>query len=381
MSTFQVLSYGQIRLAWCRAALLRLLRRWGIYLTVGVLVLGGAGSSALAAMSALAAASVLPLLHAAQQGPLTALPITLAYALAGGGLVWGLAPLLWPRAWAEVERALPIAPGDQRLSDLAAVLLGLTPLFAVYLAGAAIWWAKSPPWLLAVWARALGLLISAMALSVALGVAILWRRRSLSVSATSQRSAGESARGSALTTGPRLWVATLALVWLPLRRGRAHRSARFLGASLLILWACASFLARWPLHAPWWLAAFALLAQAFSTRLSSLVNRELEPLHDACAALPLSALWLSRSRQIVALAPLLSGLPALGLALAWSSLVVQPEVLCAYAAVMLGGNLALNATAARNSASPLKEDAAARVSWWLVVVVMQIALASEVVAR
>ncbi len=379
MSTNQRLSYGQIRLAWCRSALISLLRRWGIYLTVGVLVLGGAGSSALAAMSALAASSVLPLLHAAQQGPLTALFITLAYALVGGGLVWGLAPLLWPRAWAEVERALPIAPGDQRLSDLAAVLLGLTPLFALYLAGAAIWWAKSPAWLLAVWGRALGLLITAMALSVALGVAILWRRRALPVSATSRRSAGPTARARAPTPGPGLWF--VALVWLPLWRGRAHRSARFLGLNLLSLWTCAGGLARWPQHAPWWLAAFALLAQAFSSRLNSLVHSELEPLHAACGALPLSGTWLLRSRQIVALAPLLSGLPALWLALAGTSLVVQPAVLCAYAAVMLGGNVALNATAARNWASPLKEDAAARVSWWLVIAVMQIALASEVVAR
>ncbi len=377
MSTIQLLSYGQIRLAWCQAALLGLLRRWGIYLTVGVLVLGGAGSSALA----LAAASVLPLLHAAQQDPLTALFITLAYTLAGGGLVWGLAPLLWPRAWAEVERALPLAPGDQRLSDLATVLLGLTPLFAVYLAGAAIWWAKSPPWLLAVWARALGLLITAMALSVALGVAILWRRRSLPVSATSQRRASDGAHGRSPTPGPRLWVVARALLWLPLWRGRAHRSAHFLGLNLLTLWACASGLTLWPQHAAWWLAAFALLAQAFSTRSSSLLHSEREPLHAACAALPLSALWLSRSRQIVALAPLLSGLLALCLALAWACPFVQPEVLCAYAAVMLGGNVALNATAARNSASPRKEDAAARVTWWLVIAVLQIALASEVVAR
>ena len=93
MSQFSNLSYGQVRLAWCRMALVNLIRRWGIYVLVGLLVLGGAGSSAVAAMTAFAAWSVLPLFQSALQPIGQAFLMTFGYALVGGMVVWGLSPI------------------------------------------------------------------------------------------------------------------------------------------------------------------------------------------------------------------------------------------------------------------------------------------------
>jgi hypothetical protein len=373
MPDFPTLAYHPVRLAWCRAALFALIRRWGIYLLVGVLILGGSGASALAAMSGLVAWSVLPLLHATQQSALQALLMTLAYALFGGALLWALGPLLWPRAWAEAESALPIRRPDQRASDLIVTLLGLTPLFLVYLAGVAVWWGKSPAWMEALWTQALCLLLASMGLSVVLGVALLaWRRRLTVGPARNYRHAG------AARTSLRPRSLAMTLLFLPLWRGPAQRSGRFLLLSLLALQGLVAGLALWPHWTSWWLAGFAALAQATSSRLNGLIALELGGLHEACAPLPVRPDRLRLARLALALAPLLLAQGLLLGALAYARVSVQTGVLAACLAAMLLGNLALNVAA---SSQPRPQDAAARVSWWLLILVATIALASEVVRR
>lgn len=379
MFEFSSRSYSQIRLAWCRTALISLMRRWGIYVLVGLLVLGGAGSSALAAITALAAWSVLPLFQAAQQSIGQAFVLTLVYALVGGMLVWGLSPVLWPRAWAEAERALPIVEREQRRSDLTVVLLGLTPLFAVYFVGTAIWLVKAPAWFRPVRSWAMMMLFASMALSLTLGVAVLWWRRGLPATSTPVWTGRKGRRRVASSTRRQTLSIAMALVPLPLWRGPAQRCGRFLLVSLLALLACEAALMAWPLYASWWLAAFAALAQALTTRLNVLVVTELGALHGACAALPVSNRWLQVARRTVAMAPLLTGLALLPTALAYSPVALQTTVWMAYLVALPLGNMALVAASGAQPKVQRSEDAAARVSWWLVVLVLSLALASEVV--
>ncbi len=375
MPDFPALAYHPVRLAWCRAALRGLIRRWGIYLLVGMLILGGSGAHALAAMSGLVAWSVLPLLHATQQSFQQTLLMGLIYALIGGALHWALSPLLWPRTWDEAERALPIAVAERRSSDLIMTLLGLTPLFLVYLAGVAVWWVQSPAWIAPLWATALCLLLASMGLSVALGVALLGRRRSLSMrtaSARARRVAG------AVPSGLQPRSTTMTLVLVPLWRGPAQRCGRWCVLSTLSLFSLAACVAAWPQWTSWWLAAVATLGQATCSRLNGLIATELGGLHDACAALPVRPAWLRRARLLLALTPLLIGQALLLGILVNSGMSLQSGALAAYLTVMLLGNAALNAAAGH---PPRPEEAQARVSWWLLILVATIALASEVVLR
>ena len=380
MSQFSNLSYGQVRLAWCRMALVNLIRRWGIYVLVGLLVLGGAGSSAVAAMTAFAAWSVLPLFQSALQPIGQAFLMTFGYALVGGMVVWGLSPVLWSRGWAEAERALPIVEREQRMSDLIIVLLGLTPLFAVYFAGATIWLVKAPAWFQPVQSWALGMLFTSMILSIVFGVAIVGWRRGL---AANSPPAGSGRRGHrhAVSTSSQQQIlsSAMALVAIPLWRGPAQRSGRFFLLSLLALLSCVASLMVWPLLAPWWLAAFATLAQVLISRLNVLVSTELGPLHDASAALPVNGIWLQTARHAVAIAPLLIGQTVLLMALAYSPVAISPMVWAAYLVALPLGNIALVAASSARPRMQRSADDAARVSWWLLMLVLSLALASEVV--
>ena len=380
MRQFSNLSYGQVRLAWCRMALVSLMRRWGIYVLVGLLVLGGAGSSAVAAMTAFAAWSVLPLFQSATQPIGQAFLMTFGYALVGGMLVWGLSPVLWPRAWAEAERALPIVERAQRVSDLIVVLLGLTPLFAVYLAGATIWLVEAPAWFQPVQSWALGMLFTSMALSIVFGVAIVARRRGLAASSTPAWS-GRKSHGPARRTSSmqQTMSSAAALVVIPLWRGPAQRSGRFFLLSFLALLICVASLMVWPMYAPWWLAAFAALAQVLISRLNVLVSAELGPLHDACAALPITGLWLQTARHVIVMAPLIISQIMLLMTLTYSPVAIKPAVWVIYLVALPLGNMALVMASSARTEMQRSADAAALVSWWLLVLVVSLALASEVV--
>jgi hypothetical protein len=376
MRAYKNVSYSQVRFAWCKAALVSLLRRWGIYVAAGLLILGGSGT----AMMAMAAWSVAPLFQAARHSIVQSSLLTLAYALIGGAIVLGLSPWLWPRTWAEAERALPIDKSDRRRSDLIVVMLGLTPVFTIYLLGTVIWFVQFPAWFQEVWTMAIVMLTVTMGLSVALGVAVLeWRRKLLPNSTTGWRFGGGQRLSGFRTTPSHRLSTAMALVILPMFRGPAKRSGRFFAWTLATLMGCVLALVAAPGLASWWLAAFAALAQVMVTRLNVVLAADIEPLHDACAALPISPSWLKFARRVAVMAPLVVGQLLLSAAIGLGNVNVKPSFFTAYMLVSLLCNLALVVAASTKARPGAREDPAARVSWWLVTLVLSIALASEVV--
>ena len=380
MKAIPALSYRQVRLAWCKATLVSLLRRWGIYIGVGLLILGGGGASAAAAMMAMAAWSVTPIFQAAQQSVFYGAVFTVAYALFGGMIVLGLCPWLWPRAWAEAERALPIDSSERRRSDVTVIMLGLTPLFAIYTLGTGIWLVQFPAWFQEIWARGTFMLTVSMTLSVVLGVGILHWRRGLPEKSTPVLS---YRRGSPLMahqfTQRQSLSATIAVVILPLVRGPAQRSGRFFVLTLVLLGTCAAATIALPHFASWCLAAFAAIAQMMVTRLNVVVSADMEPLHEACAALPVNPVRLKVARQAVVMLPLAAGQLFLIGAIYVGTVPVKPSVFVTYLLAILLGNLALVVAASARPAAGVRYDPAARVSWWIVILVLCVAVASEVV--
>lgn len=372
------LSYTRVRLGWCLAALIGQLRRWGIYLGVGVVVLGGTGNGAVAAMSGLTAWSVLPLIRVSQE-PFGWTPlVAAAHSLAGALVVWGLRPLLWSRAWNEAERALPIAPAQRRLSDLLVVTLGLAPLFGAYVAGTVVWIGKSPAWMQGGWASwasfFVGLLMS-MTLSVAWGGLILSSMRRPLRSGPAGRLLRTASAPARRGLSP-----FSAVVVLPLLRGPADRAGRLLLASVVALLLVDAALWRWPGLAAWWLAAFAALALVLTTRLNSVVTSDITPLHLACTPLALAPATLLRARRVVALLPQFVGQAMLLVALVPVRHAVRPAVLVAYMLAAIAG--AIHQVVTTTAIEGLREhDPAHRVSIWLFTLVLLVALASEVIRR
>ena len=380
MNSSQNLSYSQVRHAWCKAALIRLLRRWISYLAVGLFILGGAVSSAVAAMMAMAAAPVAPLFQAAQQPPIHGLVLTIGYALLGGMIVLSLSPWLWPRAWAQAERSLPIAVADRRGSDLTVVVWGLTPLFIVYTLGTAIWFIQFPAWFRHVWPQAVAMLVVSMGLSIVLGVAILEGRRHLLRGATSGRGYRPERKLSMRWPARRHYLpSTVALVLLPMVRGPAQRGGWFFAWTCAALVACAAALVATPRLAPWWLAAFAVLAQTMITWLNVVIVADLEPLHQGSVALPIRPWHLKWTRRAVALAPLVTGQIVLCAAICLAKVAIKPATFTTYLLASLLGNLALVTAASSTPVLGVQEIPTARVSWWLVVLVATLAIASEVI--
>jgi hypothetical protein len=376
MRAYKVVSYSQVRFAWCKAALVSLLRRWGIYVAAGLLILGGSGT----AMMAIAAWAVTPLFQAAQHSIIQGSLLTLGYALLGGAIVLGLSPWLWPRAWAEAEQALPIDKTDRRRSDVIVVLLALTPLFTIYALGTVSWFVQFPVWLQEVWARAILMFAVAMALAVGLGTAVLERRRTLPPKSTARWRFRAKQRVSGLHHNPSHRLsAAMALVILPMLRGPAQRSGRFFAWTLATLVGCVLALFAAPRLASWWLAAFAALAQAMVTRLNVVVAADMEPLHEACSALPISPSTLKFARRVLVLAPLVAGQLLLSAAIGLGNVNVRSSIFATYLLASLLCNLALVIAVSTKAPLGTREDPAARASWWLVTLVLSIALASEVV--
>jgi len=367
------LGYHGMRLRWCRDALLRLLRRWAVYIVVGALVAGAGASGAWQAISAVAAWLVLPLFYSAGHGAWLGFGIAMQ-GLAGGLVAVALSPLLWQRSWADAERALPVAHGPRLASDTAVVAMALAPLLFLYAAGAVTLLGHRAAWLLPVRDRAIAALLAAVALSIALGTAFLqWQRRTGDRGAPAGFSGVRWQRASAadsLRAGTRRWLRVL--VWWPLWRGPARRTGLglWLGSAALCLPAAGlAFVAG---YTGWWLAGFAVLALVSTSVLEAVARKEFTDLHEACRPLPIEPTSLARTRAALALAPLLPGLAALLLALALAHVAVRPLVLAVYVAVCIGGCAMEVAATAR--------DAQSKASRWLLVLVVAVALASEVAA-
>jgi len=367
------LGYHGMRLRWCRDALLRLLRRWAVYIVVGALVIGAGASGAWQAITAVAAWLVLPLFVSASHGAWLAAGIAMQ-GLAGGLVAVALSPLLWQRTWADAERALPIAPGQQLASDAAMVAMALAPLLLLCTVGAVTLLGHRPAWLLLYRDRAIAGLLAAVALSIALGTAFLqWQRRTGDRGARAEFSGVQRQRTSAADA---LRVSTLrwprALVWWPLWRGPARRTGLGLWLGTATLCVPAVGLALITGFTGWWLAGFATLALVSSSVLDAVARKEFADLHEACRPLPIKPTSLGRMRASIALAPLLPGLATLPIALAVSHVAVRPLVLAGYVVACIGSCALEVAATAR--------DAQSKASRWLLVLIVAVALASEVAA-
>jgi hypothetical protein len=170
-------------------------------------------------------------------------------------------------------------------------------------------------------------------------------------------------------------------------RGPARRTARWWAAAVAV----AVLLPLVLVWQPGWgtplLMAAVLLWQLLSTRLATLAVLELVPLHAAVAALPVAPPQWQLWRELISVLPVLLALAlltvvllaffpaAVGAAMATPALqrvgpTWRPLVWCALVAVALLGNAALNRHAT------LRPEH--RSGYWLFVLVLQLALASEV---
>ena len=254
------------------------------------------------------------------------------------------------------------------LAPLVVTLLLLCTVGAVTLLG------HRPAWLPPYRDRAIAALLAAVALSIALGTAFLqWQRRTGDRGARAEFSGVQRKRTSAADA---LHVSTLrwprALVWWPLWRGPARRTGLGLWLGTATLCVPAVGLALITGFTGWWLAGFATLALVSSSVLDAVARKEFADLHEACRPLPIKPTSLGRMRASIALAPLLPGLATLPIALAVSHVAVRPLVLAGYVVTCIGSCALEVAATAR--------DAQSKASRWLLVLIVAVALASEVAA-
>ncbi|MEK0417127.1 MAG: hypothetical protein RI949_1133 [Pseudomonadota bacterium] len=358
--------------------MLSFVRRWGVYLAIAFLVPTLGATNALMAMLAW---SVTPLFQAAHHAVLDACLVGLGYVMLQSLFILVLSPLLWPRAWSEAERSLPIDENLRRRSDLHVVLMGLSPPVTAQALGILIWLVKFPVWIQESWGVGVSIWGVSMVLSVALGMLMLGLRRRLPTPAIGSLRDPWRSRSPAHGWRQRQPIsAFMALLLWPMVRGPARRAGRIYALTVLALCVCITGLIMTPQRGSWWLAAFAITAQALVTRLSAVLEAALQPLHQACGLLPLDPDQLRRHLRLCVMSPLVAGQLMLLAAIAGMDIPVKPVFLTLYLLTNLLGTLALVAATSAPPRVGLKEDPQARASWWLLVLVITIALASEAVA-
>ena len=350
------ISYRLVRRQHCTGALSTFLRRWGVFLTIGIL-LAGPGAPALAA------GTVLPLFWSLSH-PASMLAAVMVYALLIALLLGSASHLLWPVAWAQIERTLPIPPRQILLADLEMLLLALMPLGVLMTAGAALLLWQTPDWLRPVAAMAPISLGAVMLGSVGLAMTGLqhWRRK-----ASGRKGSQNPAPASALVARVRHWA--WVLLWAPLRRGVAPRTARavLLGGAALLVVALLPTLSAVPVTQS--LMLFSALAWTVVIRVDALARQELEPLHRECRMLALNGRALQGARAALALVPALCGLTLALLPLLWAP--VRPLILLLFIGVTL--------TAWGIQLGSANADATTQSTRWVLSVALSVALASEVV--
>ncbi len=363
-------SYGRVHAAACWLALRRWVWRWAVFAAVAVLVAtGGAGvDTALGVAKALAAWAALPLARGAAAGGVWAPLAVLGCAGVGLALLASVRQRLWPTAWREAERALPLAPRATRLSDLRIVALASLPWAGLQGLGLLAWLAQSPPWLGGRAGAVVAAGLAALALMLGGGVLMQQARRRGSQPRWAGLATGGSAAG-ALRSRPWALRSRVLLLW-PLGRGVAPRSARHAlataGAGGLLMAAAA-----WrPAWAPAWLGLQALLVLAEVARAQALAALELRPLLAACAALPLSQRAWGWRLDAAAATPALAGVAGLAAVVLGTAPAVHAPVLAAWAGwLVLAVALVLRVPLA---------DAALQSARWLFLLVVAVALGSEV---
>jgi hypothetical protein len=304
--------------------------------------------------------------------------MALSYGILGGLLVLAVSPWLWPKSWAEAERCLPLNWVQFLKSDFVWVVGALSPAFAVCVAGTIVWFIQFPAWFQGVWVVGLIDLCVAAATSTGLGVVTLALKRSLAQRSAIQQGRGQRFDGnfSIRTPSQRLTVWRVLGAW-PLARGPARRSGRFLALSLMVLMTGAMTIGAWPAWTAWALALYAVVAQSLVTRFNVLVQADFQPLHAAAAHLPLDPVGLQWLRWLIVLVPLVVGQACLWSALSFSGIPIRWAVVAAYAITGLVGTAALVMATSRQPRLKA-DDPGARVSAWILILVAQVAMASEV---
>ena len=374
------LPYGVMRLRWCGLVLLAFMRRWVAYLLVAATLAGAGAAGWQDIIPAVAAWLVLPLFYASAQGAWL-LPAALLQALAGGAAVWGARSLLWPAAWGEAERALPIPRAATVRSDAAVVALTLLPLGVLMAVGTGAVLAHRPAWLQPTQGRALMALLLACVGSVALGVALLQALRRPAGGGLRRLVAPSAAEGVASVAvrplrplaalRPLHWP--LVLLALPLWRGPARRTGWALLFGTVAVAVPAIGLTSLRSGAPWWLAACSLLALLVATRVNHLARLETADIFDACRHLPLAAAPLQHARAALGVLAVLPGIVGLcAAAIFWRAPGLRVPVLATWALACLG------ACTAEVLSAPA--DAATKAGRWLFTLVLCICLATEVLA-
>lgn len=375
------LRYHRMRLRWCGAALLALLQRWGVYVVVGLAMLGAFSAGGTTSIAAITAWSVLPLFKAAAQSFGLGVLLAALHALIGLGAVIALRPVLWSALWAEAERALPVPPRERLVSDAWVVLLALLPLFVIYAVGAVTWLAPVPDWLRgAEWSAACALALS-MASSMAAGLLVLTAMRRPPRGASLRALTRAQAHADWARWRQPMWRALL--LW-PMTRGPARRTGRWLVGLMAGLLATDAAMAsvRGQLAgagtSSWCLAAWGLVSLAGTSRLYALVQRELAPLHDACAPLPISARQRLLARRLLALLPLIVGLVWMPVAWWLGESAVRPAVAGVYLLVSLVGHAWQ--LAGRQPQATTSNQSQGEAVRWVFTLVLLTALATEVFA-
>ncbi len=361
-----------MRMLCLRAALTDFLRRWGIYLTI-VVVLFSAGSNAPVRIAlALAGLLVWPLRFAAAHG-LVLVPMTLAYAVVGTLPVVLTRPLWWPRQWAAAEHALPLAVDAIRRSDRLFAVLTMVPWQALLLIGGiGAWLAEAGAdagaerwWAFAGWAASA---------AGSLQISLLWmrvvRRRAVATGTTPARTLRH--RGPARPRTPiRPLDARRALVLVPVTRGIARRSLLALtaGSSAAVAGAVAPQAVGLAIGWTFAFAALAVLCATSVLRTGTLL--ELRPLWQDQPHLPLDAQACERARLTVTLLPLIAGGVACLVVATIGATPLRPQVCALYGVVVVAGCVFEALTPPTMSPS----DHAAR---WMLTLVAALAFASEI---
>lgn len=370
--------YRKVRLAWCRARLREFLRKWGIYIVTGIGVLGISDSDPLATMTGVMAIATMPMVWALQQPAWICSLAVAGYAAFGALLLLGMSPLLWPVAWRDIEMSLPIRRSDKRRSDLAVIALALQPFYLLCAAGM-LKWAAATHARPASLAFAVAALAVAFASSLAAGLFMMdVKRRPARTKAYRSLICVRSLVGKDYRN---VRIAK-ALFVIPLMRGPARRAMHLLQASLLLLLFPALVSMR-PAMTAWWLGLFAPTLQILTTRLVSLLEEDLAPLHRSCISLPVNDARLKSGRRLLALAPSAAGLTlvaaAVFAAVSTTTPPLRAPVALVYVLTAFASNLLEVLLGSRAKDLPAIEPST-RITLWLVTVVLQIALASEVLA-
>lgn len=366
------IDYRKVRLSWCRARLLGFLRKWGVYIVTGIAVLGISGSAPLATMMGVMSISILPLVWALQQPAWICGPVVAGYGAFGAMLLLGMSPLLWSAAWRDIELSLPIPHAAKRRSDLSVISLALLPFYLLCSAGL-LKWAATTHATPAALAFTFATLCVAFASSLAAGLVMIEvKRRPAEAKA---HAASSHARVRAKNAYRNVGIVE-AFFGIPLMRGPARRAMHLLQISpLLLLFPMLLFLR--PALAAWWLGLFAPILQILTTRLMSVLQDDLAPLHEDCISLPVKRAQLRTGRRLLALAPSAISLASVAAALFAFVPQLRPPAAIAYVLAAFASNMieALLGSRARHARSI---EPSTRISLWLVMVVLQIALASEI---